>query len=200
MIYGQIVHFPQMGGLAFTRVYDGDTILVTTNKTWDWQLELCSDAMVPCGLTITGDPAASSTIHRLSTIKISCKLNAGAGDCTGVILRDVTIVCDANALATMGPLQISGVGLAMYIENSILYGCASIKDGGSIRVYGGGTVHVSGSRIQRSSSQVCAFCCASRIIVLHSRVRSLNFEDMCRVTEEPWLLSGRMLRYRPPPL
>ena len=135
-----------------SRVYDDDIIHITGDADWPSGLtvELCSLAILPCFLTITGDPSTSSTILRHTDGGIIC---AAASGCTGVTMRNVTVACTSEASGT-GPLQISGAGALATIEGAIFSDCVSVADGGSVRAYNGATVKIFGTTFQRSSSQV----------------------------------------------
>jgi len=135
-----------------TRVYDGDIIHVIgeVNLPSGFTVNPCSHELLPCTITITGDPSASSTIHRFTNSRIVCEATAG---CTSVTMRHVTVVCTKDA-SKAGALQISGAGAVATIEGVTFTDCTSEEDGGSMRVYNGATVKMSGTTFKRSSSQV----------------------------------------------
>jgi len=135
-----------------TRVYDGDIIQVIgeVNLPLGSTVNLCSHELLPCTIAITGDPSASSTIHRFTNSRIVCEATAG---CTSVTMRHVTVVCTKEA-SKVGALQISGAGAVATIEGVTFTDCTSEEDGGSMRVYNGATVKMSGTTFKRSSSQV----------------------------------------------
>jgi len=142
-----------------TRVYDGDIIQVRgkVNLPSGFTVNLCSHELLPCTITITGDPSASSTIHRFINSRIVCEATAG---CTSVTMRHVKVVCTKEA-SKAGALQISGAGAVATIEGVTFTDCTSEEDGGSMRVYNGATVKMSGTTFKRSSSQVPFLSCHS---------------------------------------
>ena len=160
MVYvtAQVIAWPTSGFSAawLSRVYDGDVIQVTGYTDWHADVELCV-SLLPCSLTIAGDPSASSTIRRHTESRIVCETASG---CTGVTMRHVSVACTSKVSAT-GPLQISGAGAVVTIEGAAFSDCASLADGGSIRAYNGATVKISGTTFQRSSSQVPFMSCHS---------------------------------------
>ena len=156
----QVVPWPASGFTAawLSRVYDGDIIQLAGDADWPSGLvvELCV-SVLPCSLTIAGDPSAVSTIQRHTESRIVCEAASG---CTGVTMRHVTVACTSEASAE-GPLQISGAGAVAIIDGVTFSDCASVADGGSIRAYNTATVRISGTTFQRSSSQVSFMSCHS---------------------------------------
>ena len=150
----QVIVLPASGFTTawFTRVYDRDIIQVTGDVDWPSEtvwLDCLTVSFLPCSLTITGDPSASSTIRRHTNSRIVCEASSG---CTDVSIRHVTVACTSEVSAD-GPLQISGAGAVATIEGATFSNCAAVADGGSIRAYNGATVKISGTTFQRSSSQ-----------------------------------------------
>jgi N-acetylneuraminic acid mutarotase len=138
---------------AFTAVFDDDMILVTDNE-WDWQLDVCSQAFLPCSLAFSGGNASEALMRRRSASSIRCSADSG---CTNVSFSRVRVVCDpglpGNQLqSVLGPLQLMGEGAEMNIRNVSFTDCVSIEDGGSIRAYSGAKLDISGSDFQRSYS------------------------------------------------
>ena len=147
---GKTQDWPAVGETSFTRIYDGDTILINKDTEWNWSttVDLCSKRHLPCSLKIMGDPASLGKIFRHGSGVISCKVENG---CSAMVLHEVQLVCNKNILATAGPLQISGA--VLILEASTFSDCHSIEDGGAIRVYNQARVRMVGSTIERSSSQ-----------------------------------------------
>lgn len=148
----QTFDWPLPGGLsAFTRIYDGDLIKGTTKTDltsanvsgWS-EVHLCSQAFLPCFLSIEG------TIHRHSE-SIVCHADDG---CTQITVINATLKCSKNTRTSTGPLQISGTGAVLRIVSSTFSDCVSLDDGGSIRAWDGANVTISESSFENSSSQV----------------------------------------------
>ena len=142
----------------FTRVYDGDVIQLAGDADWPsgFTADLCLPNM-PCSLTITGDPAASSTIRRQADSRIVCDAASG---CTGVTMRHVGVACTSETSAA-GPLQVLGAGAVATIEDVTFSDCAAVEDGGCIRAYNGAAVKISRTTFQRSSTLVPFLSCHS---------------------------------------
>jgi hypothetical protein len=156
----RVIAWPAFGFSAawFSRVYEGDIIQVTGEADWPSGciVELCV-SVLPCSLTIVGNPSASSTIRRHTNSRIVCEAASG---CTGVTVRHVSVTC-TREISAVGALQISGAGAVATIERVAISDCASEADGGSIRAYNGAAVKISGTTFQRSSSQVPFKSCHS---------------------------------------
>ena len=143
---------------SFTRIYDGDTIVVHNDAVWEWNFtaHLCSETYMPCSLAIVG--GGTGKLHRRGAGAISCDADASAGSCTSVTLKNVAVACSTNLLANIGPLQVSGSGAVLSLEESNISDCRSVQDGGSVRARNGANVTMTGSAIRRSSSEASAVC------------------------------------------
>ena len=115
-----------------TRVYDGDTVVVKSSVAWDWQMDLCTRDFLPCSnLTFLGSTNSTTpvAIRRVNSSRISCSIDHG---CTSLTLSSLMILCD-DLSASTGPLQLSGTGVVMTIQNVIFLGCITVADGGCVR-------------------------------------------------------------------
>jgi hypothetical protein len=114
-------------------------------------VELCSQTYLPCALFIQGDGPSSTDhkVYRRGTGVISCKSES---DCTGLEMRGFILECNQDIEAAAGPLQASGVELAMV--DGIISHCRSAQWGGVISASNGAQVSISHSQISQCSSQV----------------------------------------------
>lgn len=153
LVFGRVHTWPTLGASSFTKIYDGDIIVVDKDVQWDWnsKIDLCSLPFLPCSLTIQVDLNANFGIYRHSYGVLSCDSAIG---CTGISLRGVDLSCNNKIVASLGPLQVLGEGAVLSLEKSSISNCHAITDGGGIRAYNGARVIISGCAFRRSSSQV----------------------------------------------
>ena len=145
--------WPEAGLSSFSRIYDGDIILVSKPTDWDWNVtvELCSRPYLPCSLSIKGNGVSSKVhkVYRRGSGVISCQ---SAAACTGIEFRGVTLQCNHDVEAYAGPLQVSGVELV--IVNGAISDCRSARWGGAINAVDRAQVSIVHSQVSRCSSQV----------------------------------------------
>ena len=125
-VTSRVIAWPASGFSTawLTRVYDDDILQVTGDANWPSGtvlIDCLTVSVLPCSLTIAGDPSAASTIQRHTESMIVCEAASG---CTGVTMRHVTVACTSEASAA-GPLQISGAGAVATIEGATFSGCAA---------------------------------------------------------------------------
>ena len=97
--------WPALGASSFTRIYDGDIIVVDTDARWDWSaaVELCSRPWIPCALTIRGVQKCLDYARELD-----CRRVAGCAWSTDASTPDDSCqlanngVCDEPLLCDLG--------------------------------------------------------------------------------------------------
>ena len=141
--------WPYSGITGFLPIYDEDTVTIQGSSILDVSIDLCSGEFIPCTLIVMG--AAGSSLSRTIEGQLGCHASLG---CSSVLLQEVTLLCDLQDVAEIGPLQISGKGASLNLDNCTISGCSSVQDGGSARIHDGAKLLMSDSSISHSSSQV----------------------------------------------
>jgi hypothetical protein len=132
----------------FIDIYDWDQIVIEANSThvFSTRLTLCSGIM-PCIVSIRGNEGGK--LQRTENGCIACLSTVG---CTSLSIMDTVMECKGDLKMSIFPaIEIEGANLN--IQGSSFIGCASLSDGGSIKVYNGAIVQIDTSMFQNSHSE-----------------------------------------------
>jgi hypothetical protein len=125
----------------FINIYDWDRIRLNTyaDNILQTRLVLCTGP-VPCMVSLLGSGIEGTDFQRVGNGTLVCLKRSG---CLGLYISQVRLRCARSSTeppASNAPLEIEGAVLKL--DKSIVLGCFSQTEGGSIKAYGGAFVQV----------------------------------------------------------